>query len=240
MSFISPVSTSTTSSGTSSTSSSTELGKDDFLQLLVTKLQYQDPLEPMDDADFIAQLAQFSSLEQMNNIADGISTSNEWDYLQMQSLNNVMASGFIGKDVKASYDGFYFEHGTEPEIYYTMSSAAEEVKFVIKDESGNIITTLYQDNATSGVNTITWDGTDDLGNLASEGYYSVEATATTGSGTTITPELSLVGKADSVIYRGGAAYLKINGIEIPLGDITAVGDAGAFTGTSDSDGGDTE
>lgn len=53
------------------------LGKDEFLQLLVTQLRYQDPMEPMKDNEFIAQLAQFSTLEQMKNVAQGIEQLNE-------------------------------------------------------------------------------------------------------------------------------------------------------------------
>ena len=113
MSFISPVATDT-NGNPRDTGSMQSLGRDDFLQLLVTKLQHQDPLKPMEDSDFIAQLAQFSSLEQMNNIADGIESSNQWDYLQMQSMNNVMAAGFIGKDVKAEFNGVYLDFDNEP------------------------------------------------------------------------------------------------------------------------------
>ena len=54
-------------------------------------------MSPMQDEDFAAQLAQFSSLEQMQNIADGIKESNQWDLLQMQSLNNAMASSRFGE-----------------------------------------------------------------------------------------------------------------------------------------------
>ena len=104
------------SAGTSggNTGSVQNLGKDEFLQLMVTKLQNQDPLNPMEDEDYIAQLAQFSSLEQLTNISDGLDESNEWDYLQMQSINNVMAAGLIGKEVEASYDQVYYDGTKQP------------------------------------------------------------------------------------------------------------------------------
>src|SRR5512141_1215692 len=118
MSFISPVATDSNGQP-KKVGGQQSLGKDDFLQLLVTKLQHQDPLNPQDDADYIAQLAQFSSLEQMNNIADGISASNQWDFLQMQSLNNAMASGLIGKEVRAEYNGVYVEDGKSATVSFT-------------------------------------------------------------------------------------------------------------------------
>ncbi len=211
------------------TGSLQSLGKDDFLKLLVTKLQNQDPLKPMDDEDFIAQLAQFSTLEQMNKIAEAIAEANQLGYVQMQSLNNAMAAGFVGKDVKAIYSGIYIEGDNSPQISYTMPNYASEVKFTIKDEAGNVVATLTQEDVSPGSHTFTWDGKDDLGNRVEEGYYFVEAVATDASGDTFTPDLSLVGTVEAIIYREGLAYLRVQGLEIPLGDITAIGEKGAFT-----------
>ncbi|MDD3731156.1 MAG: flagellar hook capping FlgD N-terminal domain-containing protein [candidate division Zixibacteria bacterium] len=227
MSFISPVATDA-SGAPKQTGSMQSLGKDDFLQLLVTKLQYQDPLSPMADEDFIAQLAQFSSLEQMNNIAEGISTSNQWDFLQMQSINNTMASGLIGKDVKASYKGIYLDTDNKPEIAFTIGQDAASVQLIVRDSTGVTIATITKDNVKAGVNTVKWDGKDSLGNRAPEGYYTVEAVATNSEGESFTPSLSLVGTVTSIVYREGVAYLKVNGMEIPMGDILAIGEPGAF------------
>lgn len=76
--------------GTKVTNPNSELGKDQFLQLLVTQLENQDPLNPMDDKEFIAQMAQFSALEQMQNLNE--------------SFSAVKAYSLLGKTVTASVD----------------------------------------------------------------------------------------------------------------------------------------
>ncbi|MEA3297131.1 MAG: flagellar hook capping FlgD N-terminal domain-containing protein [candidate division Zixibacteria bacterium] len=220
-----------------STNISKELGKNDFLQLMITKLQYQDPLNPMEDEDFIAQLAQFSSLEQMNNIAEGISTSNEWDYLQMQSINNTMAAGLIGKDVKASYSGVFVDSDNTPRISYTMDQSASNVSFVIRNANNEVVATVEAQDVQAGVGSIEWDGCDDRGNRVDDGFYSVEATAVDIAGNTFTPRLSLAGRVESIIYRDGSAFLTVCGCEIPLGDVTAIGEPGSFTGDDGQDNG---
>lgn len=235
MGFISPIATDT-NGATKQTGSLQSLGKDDFLKLLVAQMGNQDPMEPMSNEESVAQLAQFSTLEQMNNIADGMSKSNDLDMLQMQSLNNVMASGLIGKDAKASYKGIFFDHEKPAVINYNLSTNVDTVEFKITDASGKVVTTLTQDNLDAGVNSIEWDGTDTSGNRVDEGYYTIEATASMADGTTFTPNLSLVGTVESVIYRDGGAFLRIQGTEIPLGAVSAVGDVGAFDVNPDTNG----
>jgi flagellar basal-body rod modification protein FlgD len=224
MSFISPVSTRTTGSSSGSGATGTDqLGKDDFLQLMVTKLQYQDPLNPMEDEDFIAQLAQFSSLEQMSNIADGIATSNEWDFLQMQSLNNVLASNLIGREVEADFSGVYLDESNQPKITYTLPQTAQEIKFEIRNSSGELVANMSAEDLVAGAHTITWDGKDSLGNRADAGYYTIKATAANAAGTSVTPKLGVIGVVSTVTYRDGSAYVMIDGTEIALGDIRSVG-----------------
>jgi flagellar basal-body rod modification protein FlgD len=79
--------------------SAQELGKDDFMKLLVTQLQNQDPFKPMENAEFVAQLAQFSTLEQTQNMSDGLNTlaALQQESMQLQSLAE--ASTLIGKEV---------------------------------------------------------------------------------------------------------------------------------------------
>jgi len=87
-------------SDTSISGTSNLMGKDEFLKLFVTQMQYQDPLNPMDNTEFTAQLAQFSSLEQLTNL-----NSQMTDILTYEnSLHNTISASLIGKNVTYSGD----------------------------------------------------------------------------------------------------------------------------------------
>ncbi len=221
MSFISPVA-SDASGQPKATGSQQSLGKDDFLKLLVTKLQNQDPMQPSDDSAFVAELAQFSSLEQMQNISDGITTANKWSQMSMQSINNSMASGLIGKQVNADFSGIYVEDGKKPSISFTTDRPASSITFTVKDSAGNDVTTFTQNNVAVGPNTAAWDATDARGNRVPAGFYTITAKGTATDGTSFTPSMSVTGVVDSVVYRDGAAYVSVNGMEIALGDINEI------------------
>src|SRR5210317_754089 len=74
------------------------MGKDDFLNLLITQLQNQDPLKPTDSTEFTAQLAQFSSLEQLGNVNENLKQLQDFQ----ASINNSQAVSLIGKEITAT------------------------------------------------------------------------------------------------------------------------------------------
>jgi flagellar basal-body rod modification protein FlgD len=235
MAIISPVATDA-SGNAKSAAQFQSLGKDDFLKLLVNKLKYQDPLNPMQDEDFVAQLAQFSSLEQMYNIADGIAQANDLDYLQTQSINNTLATNLIGKEVLTTHSGLYFDGESSSKLNYELGEYAETVTFSIYDETGNLVGKFTEDEVAEGTHAFVWDGRDTQGNLRNSGVYSVEVDAVDASGDSIEPSLSLVVKVESISYRDGVAYLRNGGLEISLGEVLAIGEEGAFSGADgDSD-----
>lgn len=125
---------------------SSNLGKDEFLNLLVTQLQYQDPLEPQDDKEFIAQMAQFSSLEQMQNLnnsfSDFMSYSLVGKYATAEYGTDTI-DGYIESVVNAGNETFAVIDGTSVNIedIYKVTDVAEELQVLV-----NILQELVKSN----------------------------------------------------------------------------------------------
>lgn len=212
------------STGYSQAASSTtkELGKDDFLNLLITQLSNQDPLEPMQDTEFIAQLAQFSSLEQMENMNSNLSDMLQWDYLLSQTISNTMATSLIGRTARVDSSQVYLETGGAADIAVSLDRTASEVTVTIRDESGNVVRTLTEYGLDAGDHIVNWDGTDSKGAQVASGVYTIELSAVDGNGNSFTPTNYLEGKVEGVTYKDGIALLSINGQEIPLASVLEV------------------
>lgn len=174
--------------------SSSNLDKDDFLKLLVTQLQYQDPLNPMDDKEFVSQMAQFSSLEQLTNLND--SMEKMADVTSRQDLYG--AVNYIGKDVVAEGNQISKTDGSLSTITYTIESPAKQVTVSIYDGSGNIVQSYVQGAQSAGSYSVIWDGTSYTGGTASNGVYTVTVSAEASSGSSILADLMVSGTVTGV------------------------------------------
>lgn len=198
-----------------------DLGKDDFLKLLVTQLRFQNPIEPMQDQEFIAQLAQFSQLEQLENMSTALDTNSEIDYIMSQTIANTMATTLIGKTVVA--EGADFELGDNgAEISFNLHAEAKTVLVNIYDESGSLVRTISMQDVPRGNNTITWDGKNDNGSKLAPGTYSFDVHATSVTGEEIAADKRVIGEVDSVKYEDGLAYLIVDGYRVNLGSIIEI------------------
>ena len=199
--------------------SSTEtLGKDDFLKLLVTQLQNQDPLNPADSTEFISQLAQFSSLEQLSNVNDNLKIVQLFD----QSINNSQAVNFVGKTIKASGSMFELESGETHEIQYQLGEDADTVYVSIVNASGEIVRKIEMDDMSAGDQSVVWDGKDENGNAASAGTYSFSVQAQNSDGETMATAAYIKETVTGVSYHDGSTYLLAKDIEIPYSAILEV------------------
>ncbi len=142
-----------------------ELGQEAFLTLLVTQLQHQDPLDPQKNEEFVAQLAQFSSLEQLTT-ANG---SLESLYVAMASMNNASMTQLLGQQVRAYGDTFSF-NGEEPvPLTIDCSSELEGATLTVTDESGKIIYSEELGPLEAGETEVFWDGSTIAGDTAEAG-----------------------------------------------------------------------
>ncbi|MDD3051339.1 MAG: flagellar hook capping FlgD N-terminal domain-containing protein [Candidatus Cloacimonetes bacterium] len=213
---------------TKNTFGSNVMGKDSFLQLLVTQMKYQDPFNPMDNSQFAAQLAQFSSLEALNNISE----NQQNEILLGQSMNNSFMTTLIGRDIEAYGNAFEFD-GSKGEINFGLSREAAEVTVSIFDAAGELVREVELGSMGSGQNKFEWLGSTNKGDTAKEGYYSYQIAAYDSEGTEITAETYNIGKASGLTYMDGSAYLIVNGQVINLGDIISILDsADAITDAS--------
>lgn len=198
------------------------LGKDDFLKLLVAKLAHQDPLSPVEDEDFVAQLAQFSSLEQLSNMNENLLQDIQWNYLLSQTISNTMATSLIGRTVKADSSMVYLETAGETDIAVNLDRTASEVTVTIRDGNGDIVRTLSEGGLDAGDHIINWDGQDDSGVQVTAGAYTIEVSAVDAEGNEFTPDQFVEGKVIGVSYVDGMAMLNVNGQDLPLASVLEV------------------
>ena len=211
-------STPTTTAGKSALTNSPDLGKEDFLLLLVTQLQNQDPLNPSDSTEFTAQLAQFSALEQLTNVNDNLK------YLQLYqaSINNAQTVDFIGKTVIAYGDTVNVSDGVSEDIMFELSGDAENTTISIYDDSGELVATLEEGAVSEGKQTISWDCKDDDGDTVSDGAYTFEVAAVDSNGNSVDASTYNEVVVTGVTFEDGTTYLLAGDKKIAMGDVVTI------------------
>jgi flagellar basal-body rod modification protein FlgD len=190
---------------TSSSSGAGELGKDEFLKLFIAQIQYQDPLNPLDSAEFTAQLAQFSSVEQLYGMNDKLGNIEETMNNQSEQHDNL---GYIGKTVKADDNTMRVDNETVQSGSYTLDDGGY-VSIDVYDSDGNIVRTFNKGWEEQGEHDVNWDGRDDTGTLAEDGTYAFEITAIDKDGFYISSNTHISGEVTGITYKNGEPYLMI-------------------------------
>lgn len=180
------------------------LGKDQFLTLLVAQLQHQDPLNPMESTDFTAQLAQFSSLEQLFGINDNLTGIQE--RLSVQENGDIL--DYIGKTVKTAGNMIFVNDGKMESGSYALEDRADVTVFVC-DSNGMEVRRLYQGWQNPGEHELSWDGRDSAGDMVGDGIYTFEVEARNEGGFILPYNAYLTGEVIGVTNESGTAYLMI-------------------------------
>lgn len=199
-------------------SKTTSMGKEDFLHLLVTQLQHQDPLSPMDSTGFTAQLAQFSSLEELQNINEtlgGVGSS-------QKVLTNSQAVDYIGKQIQAVGNHLYLNEGEPTPIEFDLSQDSTGVYVKIYNQYGEFVQDIEAGAMSAGQQRLEWDGMDYQDQQVPTGAYRYEVMAMDPQGNNVSVTSFTTGTVSGVYYKNGLAYLLTADQEIPLGDVVQV------------------
>jgi len=211
MSTVSGINSGTT--GTSTTNASGQvLGEDDFLKMLVAQLQNQDPLNPLQGADFAAQLAQFSSLDQLTQINTQLSNLAS----SLSSTNNSQVVSLIGDEVVANGSSVAVS-GASTSLAYNLSQNAQQGTIKIYDSQGNLVDTLALGQQQAGNNTMNWNTSN-----VSPGTYTFTISATDSSGNPVSATTMMTGTVTGVTFKNNVPYLSVNGQDVALSDIVYV------------------
>jgi flagellar basal-body rod modification protein FlgD len=219
-----------TTNSTTAANSSTSVNKDDFLKLLIAQMKNQDPLNPMDGTQYVAELAQFSSLEQLQNMNDNMTSSINANYTLTQSINNTLAANLIGKDVKVTANNVTYSGQSSDTIGYTLPSAASNVTLTITNSGGAVVRTISGLPTSSGDNQLSWDFTDDNGSKLPEGTYSFSVDATDSTGTSLNTSLYKLGTVQGVNYGSSGTTFTIDGSQYNLSDVLGILDSSSNGG----------
>lgn len=193
-------------SALSSATGSSMLDKDSFLLLLVTEFKHQDPLNPMEDREFVAQLAQFSSLEQQMQTNENMQTLVELEQ-RTQMLN---AASYIGKEVPARGTGVSVMDGVVSELLFAPTQEVASCNANIWDSNNNLIAVLDLGARSAGIHSLNWDGRKLDGLMAPNGVYTVSFEAKTAKGEGVTVDTSVSGTVVGVSTSGSEQVLRLS------------------------------
>jgi flagellar basal-body rod modification protein FlgD len=218
MSVSSVSSSSSSANALSSTLTKTDdMDKQTFLNLLTTQLKYQDPMNPMENTEFVAQLAQFSSLEQLYNINESLNTNS----LYTQAMQNSMLPSLIGKSITSAGNSLDLQEGSPAEFAYSIAEDAD-VTVTITNAAGDKIKTLEIGKQSAGMHECEWDGTNVLGKSMAAGEYYVKVVGKNSDGEDKSGTTYVHGTVTSVRFVDGATKVMIGNAQVSPNDIIEV------------------
>lgn len=216
-SAISDTSSSTLATYTNSANGNNTLGETDFLTLLVAQLEHQDPLEPQDNTEFVAQLAQFSALEEQT------ATNSKLDELiaAQGSSEQTAAFSLLGQEVIVASDSLYLQ-GDDIELGFNLDQSAANANITIKDEDGNSVASLSLTDLEDGYNFVNWNGTDSSGDPLPKGVYTMEIEVTDSVGEAVENQPLVKVRVDEVSLDSSGSILITDAGNIPLSGVSSV------------------
>ena len=186
---------------------------DNFLLLLTTQLQNQDPLAPMDSNEFTQQLVQFTGVEQ------SIATNNSLEQMLalMQSERSAVAVGHLGKMIETASQVAQLSGG-KAQWSYSLDELASSATLAVSDASGRVVWTGPGETS-AGSHGFTWNGENHNGESLGDGAYTLSIRAADGDGATIEPTISTLGLVTGIDMSGDEAVLLVGDVRVPVSEV---------------------
>jgi flagellar basal-body rod modification protein FlgD len=212
-------STSTALAGATGSASGQDIGKEEFLELLVAQLTHQDPLNPMEGTEFTAQLAQFSSLEQLIRVNDNLGslTNLEDAITQSQSVD------MIGKQILAEGNTIAMTNGISSNIIFDLDKPTDSASINVFDADGALVSVFDTAELQAGQNKVAFAGFDKAGNPLPDGLYTFKISALDAEEKAVSVTTFSSGIVTGVnIAKDGGTNLQIGTTEFPLASVVQV------------------
>jgi len=188
---------------------SNELGQDVFLELMITQMQNQNPLEPQSNSEFVAQLAQFSSVEGLDKLND---TTEDMSAMY-QSSQALQASSMVGRQVTVATETAILSAGGFVQGAIELPASSSNVTMNVYNSAGELVASDSLGQRPAGDIAFAWNGQDDDDELLPAGTYRFEALASTADDEVVQLGTYLSANIDSVSINGnGVVSLNVAGV----------------------------
>jgi len=208
-----------TESATGARKEISQFGADQFITLMLAQMKNQDPMKPMEPAEFLGQLAQFSTVTGIQDMGKSVS-----DLVgSMRSSQALSGANLVGREVLAPGDRAAFDGSTPLRAAVDTPVGAGSVELLVRDASGAVVRRAQVPASATGLTELAWDGRADNGAAMPPGTYRLEALVRTG-GRVEQSQLLLRSRVDSVTLdpaSGGVVLNTPNG-SLPLGAVRRV------------------
>lgn len=206
-----------TSSTAASGKRKTVLSQEDFVNLFVTQMRYQNPLEPMDNYQMATQMAQMTSVESLKSIYEAV----EKLAASQTSWSNFQASGLIGKKVEYRGNGLTLEQGAVSEAYYQLASPGKAL-LQVYDGTGNLVWKSEAGFKDGAKQKFEWNGRNQHGVQLPNGPYFLQVSAVDEKGNPISVTTRGVGTVSGVSLENGTPSFQVGKNKISMSEITAI------------------
>ena len=192
--------------------------KETFLRLLIAQLEHQNPLSPIQGTEFTAQLAQFSTLEQLQTMNTNLNTL----VAAQEQMKGLQAADLLGKNIKAQGDTASLRQGNSPSLQYALHADSARVTISILDNAGNLVRTIEKLGQKAGEQRVSWDGKNAQGVSLPDGEYRFVVLAKDSTGNSVGAETFLQGRVEGVDYVEGHPSLLVGGRRVDLDALSSI------------------